>query len=40
MMMGGRAAELLIFNHLTTGAANDIERATGARAQAWSASWA
>jgi cell division protease FtsH len=28
MMMGGRAAEQLIFNHLTTGAANDIERAT------------
>ncbi len=29
MAMGGRAAELLIFNHLTTGAANDLERATG-----------
>ena len=29
MMMGGRAAEFLIFKHLTTGAANDIERATG-----------
>jgi ATP-dependent metalloprotease FtsH len=29
MMMGGRAAEHLIFNHFTTGAANDIERATG-----------
>ncbi len=29
MMMGGRAAEWLIFNHLTTGASNDIERATG-----------
>ncbi len=29
MMMGGRAAEFLIFNHLTTGASNDIERATG-----------
>src|SRR6185503_10329618 len=28
MMMGGRAAEHLIFNHFTTGAANDIERAT------------
>jgi cell division protease FtsH len=28
MMMGGRAAEYLIFNHLTTGAANDLERAT------------
>ncbi|MBI5708791.1 MAG: ATP-dependent metallopeptidase FtsH/Yme1/Tma family protein [Candidatus Eisenbacteria bacterium] len=28
MMMGGRAAEFLIFNHFTTGAANDIERAT------------
>jgi cell division protease FtsH len=28
MMMGGRAAEFLIFNHLTTGASNDIERAT------------
>ena len=27
-MMGGRAAELLVFNHLTTGAANDIEQAT------------
>ena len=29
MMMGGRAAEQLIFNHLTTGASNDLERATG-----------
>jgi cell division protease FtsH len=29
MMMGGRAAEFLVFNHLTTGASNDIERATG-----------
>src|SRR5439155_16941052 len=29
MMMGGRAAEYLIFNHLTTGASNDLERATG-----------
>jgi len=29
MMMGGRAAEFLIFHHLTTGASNDIERATG-----------
>ena len=28
MMMGGRSAEHLIFNHYTTGAANDIERAT------------
>jgi cell division protease FtsH len=28
MMMGGRAAEFLIFKHFTTGAANDIERAT------------
>jgi cell division protease FtsH len=28
MMMGGRAAEFLILKHLTTGAANDIERAT------------
>ena len=27
--MGGRAAEKLIFNELTTGASNDIERATG-----------
>jgi cell division protease FtsH len=27
--MGGRAAEFLVFNHFTTGAANDIERATG-----------
>jgi len=26
--MGGRAAEFLVFNHFTTGAANDIERAT------------
>ncbi len=26
--LGGRAAELLIFNELTTGAGNDIERAT------------
>ena len=29
MMMGGRAAEQLAFSHLTTGAANDLERATG-----------
>jgi cell division protease FtsH len=28
MMMGGRAAELLIFNVLSTGAQNDIQRAT------------
>jgi cell division protease FtsH len=28
MAMGGRAAEHLVFNHLTTGASNDIERAT------------
>ena len=28
MMMGGRAAEYLIFDHLTTGASNDLERAT------------
>jgi len=28
MMMGGRAAEQLVFGHLTTGAANDLERAT------------
>ncbi|HEV2105119.1 MAG TPA: ATP-dependent zinc metalloprotease FtsH [Candidatus Eisenbacteria bacterium] len=26
--MGGRAAELLVFHHLTTGAANDLEQAT------------
>jgi cell division protease FtsH len=29
MLMGGRAAEFLVFNHFTTGASNDIERATG-----------
>ena len=29
MMMGGRAAEYIIFDHLTTGASNDLERATG-----------
>jgi cell division protease FtsH len=28
MMMGGRAAEYLVFAHFTTGAANDLERAT------------
>lgn len=28
MMMGGRAAEELIFNHFTTGASNDLERST------------
>jgi len=28
MAMGGRAAEYLVFNHLTTGASDDIERAT------------
>jgi cell division protease FtsH len=26
--MGGRAAELLVFDHLTTGAANDLEQST------------
>jgi cell division protease FtsH len=31
MMMGGRAAEMIVFNHLTTGASNDLERATGPR---------
>jgi len=29
MAMGGRAAEELVFDHITTGAANDLERATG-----------
>jgi cell division protease FtsH len=28
VMLGGRAAELLIFNEISTGAANDLERAT------------
>ena len=28
VLMGGRAAEELVFNHLSTGAGNDIERAT------------
>ena len=28
VMLGGRAAELLVFNEATTGAANDLERAT------------
>ena len=28
MMMGGRAAEEIIFSHFTTGASNDLERAT------------
>jgi cell division protease FtsH len=28
-MMGGRVAERLVFNELSTGAANDLERATG-----------
>jgi cell division protease FtsH len=28
MLMGGRVAEEIIFNHYTTGASNDIERAT------------
>jgi cell division protease FtsH len=28
-MFGGRAAEKIVFNELTTGAGNDIERATG-----------
>lgn len=28
MMMGGRAAEEIVFNHFTTGASNDLERAT------------
>jgi cell division protease FtsH len=27
-LLGGRAAEVLIFNRVTTGAANDLERAT------------
>jgi ATP-dependent metalloprotease FtsH len=29
MMMGGRAAEYLVFKHFTTGARDDIDRATG-----------
>lgn len=29
MLMGGRVAEEIVFNHITTGASNDIERATG-----------
>ncbi len=28
ILLGGRAAEELVFNHMTTGAGNDIERAT------------
>lgn len=28
MMLGGRAAEMIFFNEITTGASNDIERAT------------
>jgi len=28
MMMGGRAAEEIVFNHFTTGASNDLERAS------------
>ena len=28
MMLGGRSAELIIFEDVTTGASNDIERAT------------
>jgi len=28
VMLGGRAAELLVFNHLSTGASNDLERVT------------
>jgi cell division protease FtsH len=28
ILMGGRGAEILLFNHLSTGASNDIERAT------------
>jgi len=29
VMLGGRAAELIVFNDTSTGAANDLERATG-----------
>ena len=28
VMLGGRAAELIVFGHLSTGAANDLERVT------------
>ena len=28
MMMGGQAAEKLVFNDITTGASNDIEKAS------------
>ena len=33
MMLGGRAAEELVFNEVTTGAANDIERVTSSAKQ-------
>ena len=29
MLMAGRAAEMIVFKHLSTGASNDLERATG-----------
>ena len=39
MAMGGRVAEKLVFGHLTTGAANDLRKATE-RARRWCASGA
>ena len=39
MLLGGRTAEELVFHEPTTGAANDIEKAT-AIARAWSPSTA
>jgi len=40
ILMGGRIAEELFLRQMTSGASNDIERATELAPQRWSASWA
>jgi cell division protease FtsH len=40
ILMGGRAAEEIVFSTFTTGAGNDIERATELSPARWSASGA
>ena len=39
-LLGGRAAEEIVFGDITTGASNDLERVTAAGPHAWSPSTA